>query len=219
MQWERLARRTADVTRELGAVLRDVDRSLHGATALVAQDHDRDRTQLHTAVFDTPDHIRVGCGVPGDAHHEEVAQPFVVDDLGRNPRICAPQHDGVWSLTLGYRGAAPTVPAWVSEGAAHEPTVPGGETRDGLVRRERRAGCRSSSRPRRSRRTDHEASPTRRSVLRQSTPLRAAHRDVKRSSLPPPRLPGSDPKTAQHRGRGRDRRASGLVSCRMADVQ
>jgi hypothetical protein len=53
-------------------------------------------------ILDAPDDQRVLRRVPGDPHHEQVAEALVEDDLGRDPRVGAPQDGGVRLLLLRH---------------------------------------------------------------------------------------------------------------------
>ena len=70
-----------DVARQLGAVVGDVDRGFHRAALLVTEHHDQCAPEHDRRVLDAADDDRVRGGVAGDAHHEEVAEALVEDDL------------------------------------------------------------------------------------------------------------------------------------------
>ena len=111
----------------------DVDGRLHRAALLVTEDDDQHAAELGDGVLEAPGHDRVLGGVAGDTGDEEVAEPLVVDDLGRYPRVGTAQHGGERRLVLGERAAAPVVAPRVAEVALHESAVADGEAGDRLV--------------------------------------------------------------------------------------
>ncbi len=76
-----------------------VDGGRHGAAFVMAEHEDQRHLQHGDRVLERSDH-RVGDDLPGVAHHEQVAEPLVEDDLGREPRIAAAEERRVRGLRL-----------------------------------------------------------------------------------------------------------------------
>ena len=74
--------------------------ALHGAALVVAEHEDQRHLEHGDRVLERADD-GVGDDLPGVAHDEQVAEPLVEDDLGREARVAAAEQRGVRRLGLG----------------------------------------------------------------------------------------------------------------------
>ncbi|GMA91644.1 hypothetical protein GCM10025869_21730 [Homoserinibacter gongjuensis] len=86
-------------------------------------EHDDERhIQQRNRILERRDR-RVGDHVTGVAHDEQVAEPLVEDDLGRQPGVAASEERDVRLLESGQLLAPLDVLSWVSRGARDEPLI------------------------------------------------------------------------------------------------
>jgi hypothetical protein len=100
----------------------------------VPEHHEQDGSDLDGAVFQTAHDERRVDRVPCHPHVEQVSQALVEDHFGDHPGVGAPQHDREGLLTVRDLDPADAVPSRVLDLALHEPTVPGEEPFQRLVR-------------------------------------------------------------------------------------
>ena len=78
------------------------ERRADGAAAFVAEHQEERRGEMRPCVLQGAHHLGRH-DVAGEPHHEEVAEAGAEDELGRHPRVAAPEDRRVGALLAGER--------------------------------------------------------------------------------------------------------------------